>query len=202
MPRASDFPPGQLTVRSSAGSVGGGRAGEVPHNLPPPHPAPAVCSAPTRKGAKIAISSERPARRAGPDYAIPRHQPIHRTVGEIIWGRGRGGNPLPVDKSHTGPSPGFPRRRGACRGDSPGGAWPVRQTRIPLSSLPPPHPAPAVRSAPTRKGATIAISSERPARRASPDYALPRHQPTHRIAVDITTGDRSPVRPNDNTHPG
>ena len=37
-------------------------------------------------------------------------------------GRGRGGNPLPVGKNHTGPSPEPPRRSGGYRGDSPGGA--------------------------------------------------------------------------------
>ncbi len=39
-------------------------------------------------------------------------------------GRGRGGNPLPVEKNHTGPSPGPPRRSGGYRDKSLGRAQP------------------------------------------------------------------------------
>ena len=54
-------------------------------------------------------------------------------------GRGRGGNPLPVDKNHTGPSPGPPHRIGISHGDSPGGAqaWEA----IPYTALLSPHPS-------------------------------------------------------------
>ncbi len=64
-------------------------------------------------------------------------------------GRGRGGNPLPVDKNHTGPSPGPPRRSGRFRGEGPGRAWPGGW---PMHRSPLPHPARASRSSPAPVG--------------------------------------------------
>ena len=78
-----------------------------------PHPPALRAPPPPQAGAVQVISPERPA---------------------------RGGNPLPVDKNHTGPSPGFPPRSGGSRGESPERpqAWggnPMH--RSPLSPTPP-----------------------------------------------------------------
>ncbi len=58
---------------------------------------------------------------AGPDLALHRHPPMHRTVG-ISPGRGPGREPPPHQKEPYLPSPGFPRRIGSSRGESPGRA--------------------------------------------------------------------------------
>ena len=67
-------------------------------------------------------------------------------------GRGRGGNPLPVGKNHTGPSPGLPRRSGRFRGESPERAqtWGGEHRYALLSPTPPPR-AGAVQVIPSGK---------------------------------------------------
>jgi len=72
-------------------------------------------------GDVVEITRVGPTWGAGPDPVPRRHHPMHRIVG-VSPGRGRGGNPLPVGKNHTGPSPAPPRRSGSSRGDGPGGA--------------------------------------------------------------------------------
>ena len=111
-------------------------------------------------------------------------------------GWGRGGNSLPVDKNHTGPSQSAPPRSGRCRGEIPGGAqargagpkhsFPQASTRTPPSSLP--HP-PALRAPPPpQAGAVQVISPERPARGGNPlpvdkNHTGPSPGPPHRIGI-------------------
>ena len=122
------------------------------------------------------ISLKRPAQEPTPDPALRRCHPVHRTVGISSWGRGRGGNPLPVVRNHTGPSPGPPRRIGAMPARSPEGRKPGEATqntlfhrhlpihRSPLSPTPPALRAPP----PPKAGAVQVISPERPTRGVGP----------------------------------
>ncbi len=55
-------------------------------HVPPPCP---------RAGAVQVISPERPARGSSPDYALPRHLPMHRAVGDITRGGAGEGTPSP-----------------------------------------------------------------------------------------------------------
>ncbi len=101
-------------------------------------------------------------------------------------GRGRGGNPLPVEKNHTGPSPGPPRRIGGYRGESPGRAQSGRKPihRPPISPTPPALRAPP----PPRGGGSAGDSPGKAGPGSGPDYTLPRHHPMHRT-VGISPGE-------------
>jgi len=135
-------------------------AGISPYTLlPSPPPRPRLRrSSPSPMGGRSAGDIPRKAGPgAGPDYALPPHHPMHRTEGDIAWGRGPGrGTPLPADKNHIDPPKRLPRRIGGSRGESPGRVWPGCRPRmcvLPasrhtlLSFLP--HPARASRSSPT-----------------------------------------------------
>ena len=126
------------------------------------------------------IAPERPAREPAPIMPFPGVIPYAGPWGYHL-GRGRGGNPLPVDKNHTGLSQSAPPRSGVFRGESLCGAqaWEGEPGyRSPLSSTPP-----ALRAPPPHP-----IAPERPARGAGPDYALHRYHPIHRT-VGISPGE-------------
>jgi len=129
---------GDIVVRARAGR--GQEAG----------PYTAFLSPPPQAGAVQVISPGK----AGPESwpQIPPFTGVIPCTGPWGYhpGRGRGGNPLPVDKNHAGPSPGLPRRSGGYRGDGPGRAQAWEGKPEYCSSLSPTPPA--LRAPPPPRG--------------------------------------------------
>ncbi len=136
--------------------------------------------------------------------------------GDITRGGGRGGNPLPVEMNHTSPPPGFPRRIGSSRGESPGRAqawegepgyrFPIphprrRQCRYSPGSRPRSRPSPASSHAPDRGDITRGGAGEgTPSPPKRTILALPRGSRAGSGALVVRAREgRKPGKANQNT---